>query len=350
LINNIQSFALSQWNSIRKTRSHANGWISGNSVCCHHRRERADTRGRGGFKPNGDGTINWHCFNCGYTANYTPGRHLNYKFRKLLEWMGVADNDIKRLTIEAFRVKELIGEPVRTDEEQVAIELEPRPLPPGSVELHDLGSFYLLDPDNAPHEFVHAVNYLESRRIHISSDSEGFYPFYLTSEYTANNMHKRIIVPFYWQGNIVGYTARAMEDNIQPKYYNMVDSNYVFNVDRQRADSKFVIVSEGPFDAMSIDGVAVLENEVNETRAEIIDRLGKEVIVVPHADRAGTKLVDSALEYNWNVSFPVWLETCGDINQAVVKYGKLFVLKSILEAVETSKLKIALRKKELEKR
>jgi DNA primase len=138
-----------------------------------------------------------------------------------------------------------------------------------------------------------------------------------------------------------------MYDDVKPKYHNSHEPNYVFNVDRQPAAGRFVIVCEGPFDAMSIDGVAILSNQCNETQADVIDALGREVIVVPDSDRAGAKLIDNAIEYGWTVSFPVWMETCKDINQAVCKYGKLFVLKSILAARETSKLKIELKKKRL---
>jgi DNA primase len=98
---------------------------------------------------------------------------------------------------------------------------------------------------------------------------------------------------------------------------------------------------------MSIDGVAVLNNECNETQADIIESLGKEVIVVADKDRAGAKMIANALEYGWSVSFPVWLETCKDINEAVVKYGKLFVLKTILDSKQSSKLKIELMRKKL---
>jgi DNA primase len=98
---------------------------------------------------------------------------------------------------------------------------------------------------------------------------------------------------------------------------------------------------------MSIDGVAVLNNECNETQADIIESLGREVIVVADNDRAGAKMINNAIEYGWTVSYPVWLETCKDVNEAVTKYGKLFVLKSILDAKQTSKLKIELMKKKL---
>jgi hypothetical protein len=58
-------------------------------------------------------------------------------------------------------------------------------------------------------------------------------------------------------------------------------------------------------------------------------------------------LVDAALEYGWSVSFPVWQETCKDINSAVQKYGKLFVLKAIVDARQSNRLKIELLKKRL---
>ena len=98
---------------------------------------------------------------------------------------------------------------------------------------------------------------------------------------------------------------------------------------------------------MAVDGVAVLSNECSETQANIIESLNREVIVVADRDRAGAKLINQALEYGWSVSFPVWQETCKDVSEAVDKYGKLFVLKSIIDGKESSKLKIELMKKRL---
>jgi hypothetical protein len=62
-----------------------------------------------------------------------------------------------------------------------------------------------------------------------------------------------------------------------------------------------------------------------------------------------SKLVDAAIKYGWSVAFPVWQEDsdCKDISDAVVKYGKLFVLKTIIDSKESSKLKIELLKKRL---
>ena len=183
--------------------------------------------------------------------------------------------------------------------------------------------------------------YVASRSIDLSK-----YDFYWTPE-TQYNLNKRVIIPFTWRNEIIGYTARAFREDVKPKYHNSHEPNYVFNVDRQLKDAKFVIVVEGPFDAMSVDGVAVLGNEVSEQQADIIDSLAREVIVVPDADRAGARLVDAAVEFGWSVSYPIWQSECKDIGSAVEKYGKLFVLKSIRAGKETGRLKIELKKKRL---
>lgn len=325
----------------RKTNS-VSGWTSFNAVCCPHRGESPDSRGRGGIIANPTGSISYSCFNCNYTANYTPGRHLNYKFRKLLSWLGADDNTVKRLVIDAIRIKELV-EPEKIEEVKEEIVFKPRPLPAEAQTLQALHTFYELSNNNTsvPHEFHDAVIYSANRHIDLVR-----YNCYWTPK-QAYNLHKRLIIPFTWRNEVIGYTARAIYDDVKPKYYSQYDTDYVYNVDRQRPTSKFVIVVEGPLDAMAIDGVAVLSNECSEVQADIIDSLGREVIVVPDCDRAGIKLIDAAIEYGWHVSFPIWQETCKDVSEAVDKYGKLFTIKSILAGRETSKLKIKLLSKRM---
>ena len=97
---------------------------------------------------------------------------------------------------------------------------------------------------------------------------------------------------------------------------------------------------------LAIDGVAVLRAEVNTQQIDIIESLEREIIVVPDWNKAGGKLIDVALQNKWAVSFPVWLDTCEDVNHAVQQYGKLFVLKTILEGVERSRLKIELKRRQ----
>jgi hypothetical protein len=326
----------------RKTNS-SSGWISFNAPCCPHNGESADTRGRGGLVMNTDGGVSYHCFNCNFKASYVPGRHLTYKFRKLLSWFGADEGTVKRLVIDAIRIRDLVApEAIVEAVEQEEIKFKARSLPESAQTFHALSNFYTLNNDrDVPPAFHDAVLYTATRDVDLSR-----YEFYWTPE-TQYNLNRRVIVPFTWRNQVIGYTARAVDDTVKPKYHNSHEPNYVYNVDQQHRDSKFVIVCEGPFDAMAIDGVAILGNECHEQQADIIDSLGREVIVVPDADRAGAKLIDQAVEYGWSVSFPLWMETHKDINSAVCAYGKLFVLKSILDSRESNRLKIELHKRKL---
>lgn len=327
MLNTIQDFVKAILPAKRK--STPSGWISFNAPCCVHNGETPDTRGRGGLTANQDGSVSYHCFNCGFTTSYQPGRHLTYKFRKFLNWLGVDQLEIKRLVIEAIRIKDLVAPEEIKDQEQEKIEFKPKALPNNITLFKDLTQAHP------------ALEYVYDRKIDMNE-----YDFYVTNE-QAYNLHKRVIIPCYWKRDLIGYIGRAIDPKVKPKYWNQFDTGYVFNVNRQLPDWKFVIVCEGPFDAMSIDGVAVMHNEVSEQQADIIDSLGREVIVVADRDRAGSKLLDNAVEYGWTASFPIWQETCKDINEAVQRYGKLFVLKSIIDSKQTSKLKIELFKKKL---
>ena len=45
------------------------------------------------------------------------------------------------------------------------------------------------------------------------------------------------------------------------------------------------------------------------------------------------------------MSFPEWQKGVDDVAEAVLQYGRLFTMQSILKATETSKLKIDLKRK-----
>jgi DNA primase len=144
----------------------------------------------------------------------------------------------------------------------------------------------------------------------------------------------------------VGYTGRLFDTrNKEVKYWTETQPGYVFNIDAQDWSRKFVIVTEGPFDAITISGVSILGSEINDTQRELIDGLGRKIIVVPDRDAPGQKLIDQALEFGWSVAFPEWGVGVDDVADAVLKYGRLFVLQSILKTTESNKLKIDLKRK-----
>src|SRR6056300_745330 len=82
------------------------GWISFNAPCCVYNGESADKKKRGGVMTTADGTLSYHCFNCGYKANYTIGRKLNFKMRQFMGWIGMSQEAIRKLALEAMRYEE----------------------------------------------------------------------------------------------------------------------------------------------------------------------------------------------------------------------------------------------------
>ena len=156
----------------------------------------------------------------------------------------------------------------------------------------------------------------------------------------------RLIIPFYHNKKIVGFTARTFLPNKRPKYLSNQQPGYVFNFDEQRPEKIFVIVCEGPIDAIHVEGVAVLGSEIKDQQVAMINSLNKQVIVVPDKDKAGSKMIETALEQGWSVSMPDWGKDINDIGDCVKQHGKLYTLYSIVNNSESSKLKIQLREKQ----
>ena len=116
-------------------------------------------------------------------------------------------------------------------------------------------------------------------------------------------------------------------------------------MDEQRHNKVFCILVEGQVDAIHVDGCAIGGSEINEQQALLLNKLQKQIIVVPDRDKSGSKLVEQAIDYGWSVSMPEWSQEIIDVGDAVSKYGRLYVLYSIVSASEDSALKIKLRAK-----
>jgi DNA primase len=121
-------------------------------------------------------------------------------------------------------------------------------------------------------------------------------------------------------------------------------------MDLQHDNWQQVIVVEGIFDALSISGVAVMHADISDAQARLIRSLDRDIVVVPDQDRAGLALIERAVELGWSVSMPDWPAGVKDVNDAVIKLGKLVTLLTIMQARETSKVKIALKLKRLKKK
>jgi DNA primase len=119
----------------------------------------------------------------------------------------------------------------------------------------------------------------------------------------------------------------------------------VYGLDKQTYNKEFAIVCEGQIDAIHVDGCALGGSEISDQQSLLLNRLQKDIVVVPDRDKAGSKLVERAIELGWSVSLPDWPSEINDISDCVDKYGRLYALYSIATAAESSPLKIRLKAK-----
>ena len=315
-----------------KRKQTPSGWISFNAVCCQHNGNSLDKRQRGGFKASDQGW-SYHCFNCGYTASFILGRQLTFKARKLLNWLGVPENDVEHLNLESLRHKNIHG--ILEDRQKIlntlsTLDFEERDLPPFAELLTDNHKYYT--------EYVRTRCVPQDFPVMIQEHTDGIHW-----------VRPHVVIPFTYDNKIVGWTCRFL-DNKQPKFISDSQPGYVFGTDQQHNNWQHAIVVEGIFDALSIDGLAVMHNTISDSQARLIRSLGKEITVVPDMDNAGIELIDRAVELGWAVSIPDWPDDIKDVNDAVIKFGKLATLLTIFANRETSKIKIELRKKYLVKK
>jgi hypothetical protein len=313
-----------------KRKATPSGWTSFNAPCCVHNSERRDERQRGGILLNGNGGFQYHCFNCNFKAGWQPGKLLSKNTKSLFKWLGMPDTDISKLNLYALRIKD--DQP--TEKHKLSFELDERQLPEDARSIVDWISEGSTDPD-----LLACIEYVVSRGMEFD-----WYPWHWSP---ANGYKDRILLPFYHDGKVVGWTGRKIRDG-KPKYLTDAQPGYVFNLFNQNKTRAYVITVEGQFDAVAIDGVAIMHNEPNETQAARINALGREVIVVPDRDKPGAKMIEKALEYGWSVSLPEWTDDVKDVADAVKKYGRLYTLFTILHYKETNTVKIQLLKKKLE--
>ena len=326
-MNDIQSALLTLLPSKRKLTS--GGWTSFNAPCCHHRGERQDEKLRGGIKVENDGFV-YHCFNCGFAAGWTPGKILSKNTKSLFQWIGMNEIDIGKLNLAALKIKD--DQPVL--KKALNLVLLEKPLPDECKSINEWVQEGCQDPD-----LTVAIDYVLDRGMQ--------YDWYNWHWSAAPGFRDRIVIPFYQDGKVVGYTGRKINPG-NPKYLTDSQSGYVFNLDRQGWNRQYVIVVEGQFDAIAIDGVAIMTNEPNDAQIARLTALNKEIIVVPDKDRPGAKMLKSAMTNGWSASLPPWGDNVKDVADAVKKYGRLYVLSTILHYKVSGEIKINLMKKKLE--
>lgn len=307
------------------------GWLSFNAPCCIHNGETRDERQRGGLIQEGE-TVSFHCFNCGFKTGWQPGRNISYKLRQLMMWLGVPDDVINKTALSVLR----LNEGIETKERLIELpEFTTIQLPENAVKISDIPDYNEHNPGFD--SFLSVIEYMASRNLNLD-DTDYYWSPQL-------GYRDRLIIPFYYEGRIVGYTARTVKQSTKAKYLTDSQPGFVYNLDEQRPQKSFCIVCEGPIDAIHVEGCALTGSEISPQQSLLLNRLNKDIILVPDRDSKGSKLAEQAIELGWNISMPDWDNDIKDISDCVQKHGRLYTLYTIVNSAESSALKNKLRMK-----
>jgi hypothetical protein len=275
--------------------------------------------------------LTYNCFNCGFKTGWSPSPYLGKRYKQLAEKLGAPASDIHRAQLMIMKYSdELQQDTEYTTAVQTLGRYDTYDMPENAVPLTEL-------PDD--HELV---VYARERGV------LGLHPLYHIPD---TLWRKRLVFPFYYDDDIVAWSGRHISppDKKTPKYMvENMPAHYVFNIDSYLDHPReIVVVVEGIMDAIMIDGVSVLSNNMSPEQANTISKLAPRVILSPDMDKAGKKLINQAMALGWEVSFPPW-EDCKDAHEAALKYGRLATLASIIKHATDNETKIKVMMKLME--
>ena len=294
--------------------------------CVHKGCDHGKKGPRAAFKFHSDDGVEFNCFNCSIHTGFSPTENNTFsnKFKKILLDFNIPEDEWKSIELKAFiKLKE-----AKEKEARKVKHIEPKELllPSSFISLKDIPL------KNKWAQVAYA--YLESRKI----DADA-YTFFLSMKKT-DKWFKRLIIPFYKDKKLIYYTGRDLTGKARKKYENpLVErDNVIFNFDLllDYEETPLYIV-EGVIDALSIPNcIAIIGNKLTEGQIEWINRSNRQKIFIPDKVK-GLQSAYSAIDLGWSISTPE-IADCNDINDAVVEFGRLYVIKSIRDNIRDGEM------------
>ena len=236
--------------------------------------------------------------------------------RKVLEAFGISNTEISELVGSAFFVKSTEPKIITAEALKPKINLfTPEiPLPPKSF---PIGSA------EKPELQLPLAEYIVNR---------GLDPIELNAHFSLDPKYlNRVILPCTRDGKIIYWQARAI-GSAKPRYLSPGTNKdaVMWGYDQLRGNfDEPLFITEGIFDAASIDGVALLGSQLNPSKLEILNRSRRRRAVVIDRDDNGGRLGQLALENGWEITFPP--AQAKDANDSVQKFGKLFTIFTLVQ-------------------
>ena len=308
-------------------------------VCNDHGRKGPRAAFR--FEP---GSIAYHCFNCGHKATYKNDYNaVPDKMIMVFSSFGVPDDEIKKLHLHALQEKHSSS---KTEKVKENLSITP-------IELSFPDHFYLLSEATEKDKWAEIARYyLEDKRAICPSD----YNFYLSTGIpkkfdgppsqkqtfvkAAQKWAKRLIIPIYKDKKLIYYQGRDLTGTALKKYESPSASKdrVLYGFDQLFSnENKPLYVFEGFFDAFHIQGIALLGNELTEPQMLWLNKSRRDKVYVPDKGVSGEKNALKAIDQGWRISTPE-IGNCKDINEAIVKYGQIYVHNTLRENTHEGEL------------
>jgi hypothetical protein len=318
-------------------------WNQHNCPACIFRgQSRPDTKGRGNHMFRNDGSITYNCFNCHLKTGWSPGRYLSRDMETLLNSYGASDKELAAIKLIAKEMVESGEYEVQdVSASKLYQKIVQRELPSDAKPFLEW-----VNMDNIPPDFIKVINAVNDRNPYLLdldlywSPSKEFY------------MYQRFIVPYYMNGNIIGYTARHIDKDSQFRYRNQVSTGIFYNFDLLNDDRiQTILVGEGPIDAALMGGMASNNYFMSSSQLELLHKAserGKNIVIVPDRDKDGLVTIEQAIDNGFSVAMPDFgtvrddngIRHIKDFDEACAKYGRLFCLQLLHKSIYTDRFDI----------
>ena len=278
----------------------------------------------------------YHCFNCGIDGSFDPDREhcFSKNMKSILEKFSIPIDECRKLCISSLKST---SKEVKPSKDEIKF-----------IELPD----HILPISKFSTDVIRNANTFLQSNYGLSVDS---YPFHMSTGITNNEniLEKssvkfwlnRIIIPFYKNGKLIYYKGRDITGNSKIKYLapEIKKTNIIFNYDQIFTPTELpLFVVESEFDAINLNGCAVMQNKLSKGQIKTLNKSNRKKIIVPDFGGDYNTLAEQAISEGWSVAIPKFGD-CKDVSESIVKFGKLYTLRSIMRNVYEGKFaKIAL--------
>jgi hypothetical protein len=246
---------------------------------------------------------------------------MSKKMRGILNDFGIDDTEIASVVNTAFFIE-------KKDEDKITLaNLTKINTSTPTVKLPEHSKRLVVSDEDIDYQ-IPLVKYLDDRKVDLNN-----YHFYYSME---ERFIDRVIIPFYRNGKLIYWQARTIHDHVKKRYDNAPVSRdaVLFNFDKLNAySSEPLFVTEGVFDAMMFDGVAMCGSKLTPAKTELLHKSNRKLIFVIDKDSNGKHLADSVMREGWQIVFVP--DGASDLNNSVVRFGKTWTAYNLIKSISS---------------